>query len=592
MTSVMELPRTINRIVAFDKQSQRRIDAQGFLHVEGCNISKNTVNPYFGSEIPNWKALGLDAKKIYNVLRPAAELEKAAPTFNNLPLLDGHKAVAADELDDPDLKRYVVGSTGTDAVFDGRYLKNSIVVWTSGAIDGVSTGEQHELSCAYRYDFVHAPGTFEGQAYDGYMTNIVGNHVALVEEGRAGHDVVVADAQPENMMDVDAAEKALNEIDALLKKETGEAHHEAPEQITALRAAINALKKFITSEVEEVKPVPAAHDTKELPMGKPKTRNITSEGHVVRGAILAYLKPRLAADAVIAPGEILTIVKNVAPGRYAAQVDGLVGVVADSFKNRLVEAVDTKELNSVLCSLEPEFAKDAPKKCPDCGVKLDSDGVCPECEEDFAGDSKKCACGNDCSADSKVCADCAGKMAKDDESTDTVDDSPKTSNDETLVTSFATKYNLPQDAMEELRGLIHAQQGITGDAAMPETIVKTEEQPAPEAITQTAMDAALETSRKATIAEVGARFQAAKDVHAVVGDVDALAADSAESIYKMALDAKGVDLTDTPASAFKAIFKALPAAATVETTPVVAADAKSVQDFHARYPHAAAIRKG
>ncbi len=579
----------LNRIVAFDKQSQRRIDAQGFMHIEACNISKNTVNPYYGSEIPNWRALGLDAKRIYQVLRPAAELEKAAPTFNNLPLLDGHKEVAADELDDPNLKNYVVGSTGTDAVFDGQYLKNSIVVWTAGAIDGVSTGEQHELSCAYRYDYVPTPGNFQGMIYDGYMTNIVGNHVALVEEGRAGHDVVVADsAMDEGMEDIDTAEKALGILTDLIEKEaTAEKHKETPEQVTALRAAVAAIKRFITSEVEEVKPTGDSAPTQELPMGKPKNRTITSEGHVVRGAILAYLKPRLAADAAIAPGEVLSIVKNVAPGRYAKQVDGLVGVVADAFKNRLTEDLNLDELNAVLCSLETEFSKDAKHtKCETCGSKLDSDGVCPDCGP-IVEDAAKCACGKDCAKDDKVCVDCAGKMAKD-------DDDPDTSSDEAPESKFCKKYHLSQDAQIELAALITAHLGTTGDA-MPETVTtNTDEQKAPvvEAITQTTMDAALADTRKSVMADMSARFQAAKDVAAVVGDVDALAADSADAIYKLALDAKGVDLTDTPTTAFKAIFKALPAAAPVVDAPVVAADAKSVEDFNARYPHATATRKG
>jgi len=40
------------------------------------------------------------------------------------------------------------------------------------------------------------PGEFDGQAYDGVMTEIQGNHLALVEVGRAGSDVVVSDHNP------------------------------------------------------------------------------------------------------------------------------------------------------------------------------------------------------------------------------------------------------------------------------------------------------------------------------------------------------------------------------------------------------------
>jgi uncharacterized protein len=34
-------------------------------------------------------------------------------------------------------------------------------------------------------------GTYEGRRYDGIMTAIEGNHVALVEDGRAGRDCAI-----------------------------------------------------------------------------------------------------------------------------------------------------------------------------------------------------------------------------------------------------------------------------------------------------------------------------------------------------------------------------------------------------------------
>ena len=40
------------------------------------------------------------------------------------------------------------------------------------------------------------PGDYQGEPYDGLMRDIVGNHVALVREGRAGADVVVGDMLP------------------------------------------------------------------------------------------------------------------------------------------------------------------------------------------------------------------------------------------------------------------------------------------------------------------------------------------------------------------------------------------------------------
>lgn len=173
-------------------RSARSYDKDGRLHVAVSNISKAAVNPYYGCEIPNHAALGLEAKKVYYLLRDPDELAKAAPSFNNLPLLSSHIPVSADEPQ----KEIIAGTTGSDAVFEGGYLKCSLAVWDAEAIAGIESGEQMELSSAYHYTPDMTPGEFDGRHYDGVMRDIVGNHVALVDVGRAGRDVVVSDADP------------------------------------------------------------------------------------------------------------------------------------------------------------------------------------------------------------------------------------------------------------------------------------------------------------------------------------------------------------------------------------------------------------
>ena len=180
------------RLSIAQDRSLRSYDQDGRLHVESSNISKATVNPYYGSEIPNYKQLGLEPKKVYYLLRDPEELEKAAPTFNNLPLLSKHIPVSADEPQ----KEVIAGTTGSDTVFEDGYLKCSLAVWDAEAIAGIESGEQVELSSAYHYTADMTAGEFEGRHYDGVMRDIVGNHVALVDVGRAGRDVVVSDADP------------------------------------------------------------------------------------------------------------------------------------------------------------------------------------------------------------------------------------------------------------------------------------------------------------------------------------------------------------------------------------------------------------
>lgn len=176
--------------LAFDRGTVRSYDRDGRLRVEITNISKAAVNPYVGHEIPGWQELGLESEKIYQLFRDPHELEKAAPTSNCIPLLSKHVAVTADD-HQPEI---VIGSTGTDAIFEAPFLRNSLMLWARDGIDAVESGEQKELSCAYHYRADMTPGDFEGKSYDGVMRDIVFNHVALVEEGRAGADVVVGDS--------------------------------------------------------------------------------------------------------------------------------------------------------------------------------------------------------------------------------------------------------------------------------------------------------------------------------------------------------------------------------------------------------------
>lgn len=186
-------PNLAREILAFDRMSMRTFDADRRLHVIGCNISKATVNPYYGREIPNGAELGLDPEKVYKLYRDPEELRKAAPTFARLQLLDLHTAVDADN---PKLE-YTAGTIGSDVRFEAPYLKASLAVWRADSIDRILAKKTAQLSSSYRYTADMTPGVSpEGLAFDGVMRHIVGNHVALVKEGRAGPDVFVNDQLP------------------------------------------------------------------------------------------------------------------------------------------------------------------------------------------------------------------------------------------------------------------------------------------------------------------------------------------------------------------------------------------------------------
>jgi hypothetical protein len=194
--------------------SARHIDGNGYMRVDKSNITKEQIAPYLGDSIPEWEELGLDPKKVYQIYRPAEEITKAVDSFNGLPLMMEHWDMDADSIGD--VKEYVVGSLGTDASFESPYLTNSLTIIDSKAIKAIEDGTSKELSAGYTCTIDMTGGLFDGVAYDGVMRNIQGNHVALVHEGRAGHDVKVADSALKGGEKVGVKEKILNFITELL----------------------------------------------------------------------------------------------------------------------------------------------------------------------------------------------------------------------------------------------------------------------------------------------------------------------------------------------------------------------------------------
>jgi hypothetical protein len=176
-----------NDSIALDR-AVHELDRDGHLHVEGANISKAMVCPYFGREIPNADALGLEPDKTYMLYRDAAELGSAASTYENKPLMNDHVAVSADNPN----KFYIVGSL-SNVRFTFPYLKADVTVWDGEAIARIQSGEQAEISCGYRYRADMSPGTTpSGEKYDGVMRELGCNHVALVAAGRCGPDVTAS----------------------------------------------------------------------------------------------------------------------------------------------------------------------------------------------------------------------------------------------------------------------------------------------------------------------------------------------------------------------------------------------------------------
>lgn len=248
--------------VAFDKESARSYDDNGHLIVDSTIITKAAVNPYYGSEIPDYERLGLDPNKVYNMLRDPEELKKGMHTLGEKQLLLKHIFVSAE---DPQ-KESIAGTIGSNLEMVGDDVKGSLTVWDKEAINLIESGKLAELSASYFYDPVMKSGTFKGQPYDGIMTNIRGNHVALVERGRIGRDALVADALPKLMeFNMKLKKGALAKVNtgamAILKKKGIAMDADlTPEEIKELVNVVAENIEHTVEDTEEVEKLVGAED--------------------------------------------------------------------------------------------------------------------------------------------------------------------------------------------------------------------------------------------------------------------------------------------------------------------------------------------
>lgn len=236
-----------------EDQSGRIYDTNGWAEIKDNPISKVGVFPYSGAQISS----DLDPDKIYKVYRPAEELSdpETIESFKLVPWTDEHAMLGSeDEGMLPAEKKGVHGVIGENVYFDDDgYLKANLKVFSNKLSQLIDNGKK-ELSIGYRCLYDNKPGVYNGESYDFIQRSIRGNHLALVEEGRSGHDVAVLDhfkftfdtkglvmpdmngkedkAKDEGeVMSLEECSKAIKELMAMMKKNMDEENPESSEKV-------------------------------------------------------------------------------------------------------------------------------------------------------------------------------------------------------------------------------------------------------------------------------------------------------------------------------------------------------------------------
>jgi 8-oxo-dGTP pyrophosphatase MutT (NUDIX family) len=355
--------------LALDRDSIRRVDQDGHLFVEATPISKANVCPYFGREITGWQALGLDPDRVYQLLRDPEELKKGAASFAGKPLLMEHTPVSADEHP----KDVVVGAIGDDVRFEPPYVMAPLTVWDGDAIKAIETGAQRQLSSGYRYRAEMTPGTYQGAPYDGVMRDIIGNHVALVREGRAGADVMVGDEKP-----------------------------------TTGNAGARAIFGGNLSH-------------QEFSMAKIL---LSRKAAMTQGALLAYLSPKLAQDAKV---DLSPVLSGVNSKNFKAKKASIVDGLKKAIDGKLAQDADIDDVVQLIDALadapvEEGADEDTPAGQP---LKIDTDPDAAATDDDPTGAVKSFLAGKLDDADMAKVAELLSAMSTPAASDEDPDDKDK-----------------------------------------------------------------------------------------------------------------------------------------------------------------------
>ena len=220
----------------------------GYLAVR-ARSARTGVYQYTGREVDPDNAHGLRDQAVVNVLRDEQTVfdAAAAQSFIGKPVTDDHPAEAVTADNWRDLAR----GTIMGALRDGEYLAFDILLTDAATIAKVDAGKR-ELSNGYAAelefgDFKAADGTI-CQARQSKITG--GNHVALVDRGRAGSECAIKDGDGFATCDANPAIlAALTTGDTPMKIRIGDAEVDATNG-EAVRIAVDALNTKLSDSAK------------------------------------------------------------------------------------------------------------------------------------------------------------------------------------------------------------------------------------------------------------------------------------------------------------------------------------------------------
>lgn len=183
--------------------TNREIDENGYLTVHNCLLLPSGIMEYLGAELIEGNdssnsniidGITIDPDKIYKLNISDFELERSLDSFKLIPIVNEHVFLGKDG-DNP--KDYQEGSVGENleirTIEDKKYIVGTLKFTNPDTIKLIEEGIKEELSTSYSNELKRSKNN-NSSNYDFEVINIVANHIALVEKGRAGSKVRVSNS--------------------------------------------------------------------------------------------------------------------------------------------------------------------------------------------------------------------------------------------------------------------------------------------------------------------------------------------------------------------------------------------------------------
>lgn len=305
-------------------------EPEGYLLCLNVPVARTGTQEYLPEE------LGISSDSAYvEVLRPEEEVfsDAAIASFEGMPVTNDHPRNNVDIDNIRQLQKGHAHNIRRGTGEESDLLLADLIITDPQLIDLILNQGKREISCGYNYELCEEDGRY-------IQRQIRGNHVAVVDAGRAGHRVCIKDHKPER--------RKSRMKKSLYKKLARMARDGDPEAIEALAEAVEEIVESAAPE-EEVVAVAAATEPDAEPAAEPAAADPAVVVETPEGAEVA-VDDEPMMEIISRLDRIIELLTPVAP---AVADEDPVDEIASVVEEALETAVEAESSN------DPELAEAA-----------------------------------------------------------------------------------------------------------------------------------------------------------------------------------------------------------------------------------------